>query len=270
MANDEGAHSDNLAVLPNLRDIGGAHAGNNWRVRPSIVYRSIELHRLPADDHKFGLLGIKTIYDLRTAAERIAAPDPQLDGVSSCALDVLADSATALPANLATAIDDQGTIPRIGEALGGGRAGEMMVDTYRQIISLPSALASYRSLFEGLAGGYPSPSLFHCTTGKDRTGWAAAALLSILGVDRSEVYRDYLLTNDQLIPALHPVFAKFEAAGGDPDVLRHVLGVDRSYLDAAFDEMDKRYGNIEGYFVDGLKLEEHAITALKEQLLEPR
>lgn len=235
-----------------------------------MVYRSIELHRLPADDPKFGLLGIKTVYDLRTAAERSAAPDPQLDGVDSYALDVLADSATALPANLATVIDDQDAIAQIGEALGGGRASEMMVDTYRQIISLPSALASYRSLFEGLAGGYPSPSLFHCTTGKDRTGWAAAALLSILGVDRFDIYRDYLLTNEQLIPALHPVFAKFEAAGGDPDVLRHVLGVDRSYLDAAFDEMDKRYTDIEGYFVDGLKLEEGTITSLKEQLLQPR
>ncbi|WP_349307268.1 tyrosine-protein phosphatase [Rhodococcus sp. IEGM 1379] len=128
----------------------------------------------------------------------------------------------------------------------------------------------YRSLFEGLAGRYPSPSLFHCTTGKDRTGWAAAALLSILGVDRSDIYHDYLLTNEQLIPALHPVFIKFEAAGGDPELLRYILGVEKESLDTAFDEMEKRYSNIEGYFADGLKVEESTVATLEERLLEPR
>ncbi|WP_349307269.1 tyrosine-protein phosphatase [Rhodococcus sp. IEGM 1379] len=113
---------------------------NDWRVRSSIVYRSNELHRLPAGDYKFGLLGVKTIYDLHTEVERSTAPDPQFDGVSSYALDVLADATTAISANLASVIDNKVAVAQATKELGDGRAAEMMIDTYRQIISLPSVL----------------------------------------------------------------------------------------------------------------------------------
>ena len=39
------------------------------------------------------------------------------------------------------------------------------------------------------------PQLFHCTAGKDRTGFAAALVLLSLGVDREQVMVDFLLSN---------------------------------------------------------------------------
>ena len=60
-----------------------------------------------------------------------------------------------------------------------------------------------------------------------------------MGVPTDDVYREYLLTNDQLIPALEPIFTAFAAAGGDPAVLRPVLGVDRAYLERAFSAMQR-------------------------------
>lgn len=59
-----------------------------------------------------------------------------------------------------------------------------------------------------------------------------------------------------------PLFDDFAAAGGDPDLLRPVLGVDRSYLDAAFDEMRSVYGDVDGYVTDGLGLD----TDLRKRL----
>jgi protein-tyrosine phosphatase len=43
------------------------------------------------------------------------------------------------------------------------------------------------------------PILFHCSAGKDRTGIASALLLSALGVDRKDIFDDYMLTNKALI-----------------------------------------------------------------------
>lgn len=262
-------HPYAVAGVPNLRDLGGWPTGNGGRVRGSMVYRSTELYRLGVSGREsFDQLGIKTVYDLRTAAERSAAPDPRLEGVADLPLDVLADSATALPANLAKVFTDPDAVAQMSEALAGGRGIEIMTGTYRQIISLPSALAAYRQLFTGLAGAQPVPSLFHCTTGKDRTGWAAAALLSLLGVAPADVYRDYLLTNDQLLPALHPVFAGFEASGGDPSVLHPVLGVEKVYLDTAFEVMHNQFGDIEGYFTTGLGLERSTLQSLRDNFIE--
>jgi protein-tyrosine phosphatase len=81
-------------------------------------------------------------------------------------------------------------------------------------VSLPSALSAYREFFSTIARDAQRPALFHCTTGKDRTGWPAAATLLLLGVSEEDVFYDYELTNRDLLPASKPVFEQLRAAGG--------------------------------------------------------
>ena len=256
-----------VASVPNLRDVGGWPARDGAFVRRGLVYRSVALHRLAdADLWAIEALGLRTVYDLRTEAERTAEPDRSLDGVEEVVADVLADSQDAAPAELANLLSD----PKQARALlGGGKVDALVAGAYREIVSLPSALAAYRELFTGLGDGDRRPVLYHCTTGKDRTGWATAALLSLLGVDRELVTREYLLTNAQLVPALAPIFARFAAAGGDRDLLEPVLGVQASYLEASFAEMRDRFGTIEGYFADGLGIDAAAQAALRAAFLDP-
>ena len=113
------------------------------------------------------------------------------------------------------------------------------------------------------------PVLFHCTTVKDRNGWAAASTMLFLGVSKEDVLHDYLLTNRDLLPALQPVYERFRAAGGDPHLLDPVLGVERAYLEAALDEMHARFGSCEGYFADGLHIDAATQQRLREALIEP-
>jgi protein-tyrosine phosphatase len=80
--------------------------------------------------------------------------------------------------------------------LGDGKATALFVTIYRDFISLPSARQSYRQLFDEFGNSSDVPALFHCTTGKDRTGWAAAALLTLLGLPKEQVYQDYMRSND--------------------------------------------------------------------------
>jgi protein-tyrosine phosphatase len=139
----------------------------------------------------------------------------------------------------------------------------------REIVCLPSALTAYRQFFLGLADPAARPALFHCTTGKDRTGWGAAALLMLLGVSDVDVLRDYLLTNDELLPALHAIFDRFAAAGGDPALLRPVLGVREQYLTTALDEMRARWGTIQRYFDEGLGIDAVDRQRLRDAFVEP-
>ena len=89
----------------------------------------------------------------------------------------------------------------------------------------------------------------------------------LLGVSDEDVLAEYLLTNDLLLPALQPLFEQFADAGGDPGVLVPVFGVDPSYLGAALDEMDHRFGSIEDYFSTGLGLGAPTIDALRQGFL---
>jgi protein-tyrosine phosphatase len=254
-----------IASLPNLRDVGGWTTRAGDRVRRGLAYRSVELARLTDTDMAVvAVLGLRTVYDLRTASERALEPDRLPDGAELVVADVLADSADAAPAELAGLLSDPATAQA---RLGDGKAEAIFAQGYRQIVSLPSALDAYRSLYTGLADPARRPALFHCTTGKDRTGWASAALLSLLGVERDLVLQEYLLTNDELVPALEPIFDQFEAAGGDRALLLPILGVHASYLQAAFDELDARYGTIERYFSEGLGLDRSAQDALRAEFL---
>lgn len=257
-----------VSSLPNLRDLGG-YRGHGGRVVVSDrLYRSTDFRSMAtADLPTFESLGVRTIYDLRSEAERTALPDPALPDVADIHLDVLADSETAVPANLQQFFSDPETVKMASRELAGGKAADAIAATYRGMVSLPSAVRSYRGYYQGLLGEYDGPSLFHCTTGKDRTGWAAASLLALLGVDKDDIYHDYMLTNERLIPALKPIFDDFAAAGGDPDVLLPILGVDPSYLDGAFDEVRQKYSDIEGYFVAGLGFDDAALTTLRDTYL---
>ena len=46
------------------------------------------------------------------------------------------------------------------------------------------------------------------------TGWAAASLLSLCGVSDEDVMKEYLLTNEELLPRLQSVLDKFKAGKG--------------------------------------------------------
>ncbi len=153
-------------------------------------------------------------------------------------------------------------------ALGDGKALALFSEAYRQIAGLPSAQAAYRVLFSGIDPEAGRPALFHCTTGKDRTGWAAAAMLTLLGVPEVLVMREYLLTNDQLLPSLQPMFDRFREQGGDTDVLRQVMGVEPAYLTAAMDQMRTDFGTIEEYFERGLGIDADGQQSLRAALVE--
>ncbi|MBN8868040.1 MAG: tyrosine-protein phosphatase [Solirubrobacterales bacterium] len=255
-----------VETLPNLRDLGGYSTADGRTVRRGRLYRSVLLGRLSDSDvRKVEELGLRTVFDFRTAAEYEAAPDRKV-GAREINLDVLADRTGEGPASLLAKMDDP---EAIRASLDDGKGAEMMRSAYRELIELPSADLAYRTFFTELASTETVPALFHCTTGKDRTGWAAASTLLFLGVGEEDVFHDYLQTNEQLLPALKPLLDQFASIGGDPAALRPVLGVDRAYLRTAIDVMTERYGSIEGYMREGLDLDEELLLTLKDRLLAP-
>ena len=255
-----------ITAVPNLRDLGGWQTREGGRVRYRMLYRSAALDRLHKDDEGiFARLGIGSVYDLRIEEERKERPDRIPSNTEYVVVDVLKDSADAAPAQLMRLPSD----PKLAEEmLGGGKALPLFENGYRDIVTLPSALAGYKRLFSDLSLVEHRPALFHCTTGKDRTGWAAASMLMLLGVPDEVVMHEYLLTNEQLLPAKKPAFDRFESMGGDPELLLPVFGVRKEYLEAALDEMRLRHGTIERYFIDGLGLDAKVLEALRVAFIE--
>ena len=254
-----------ISSVPNLRDLGGYKTEGGATVAKGLVYRSNQISGIKPDDMKeLDTLHLKAVYDLRTVEEKERHPDELPSGADYIWLDVLADSPQAGPAQLEPLIKDP---KKANAALGGGKAEERFRQSYREFVSLPSARREFSKLFLDLAKEKQLPAVFHCTTGKDRTGWAAAALLTLLGVPRDTVYEDYLRSNDYIIPAYQKMIDGFVKAGGDPSIPESILGVKKEYLDAAFDEMQTKYGSIEKYFSEGLGIDATQQKAIRDLYL---
>ena len=180
-------------------------------------------------------------------------------------LDLLVDSGEADPAAVFALMEDP---PRASAELGDGGTQRFYVATYRDMIRLQSARDGYARMYRTLADPDARPALVHCTTGKDRTGWAVAALLLFLGVPESDVVDEYMISDLEVRRAFQHVVDDFVARGGSRDVIEPLMSVHPSFLEAALEAMHADYGSIDSYFTDGLGLEAEVLEALRKAFLE--
>lgn len=261
----EPGQSLGIDSVPNLRDLGGYKTLDGATIIRGFLYRSNQLSPIsPSDMNKLTALDLKNVYDLRTEAERTHLPDEIPPGVNDVWLNVLADHSGGAAANLSALLQKP---EEANDALGGGKVEAMFEEIYRELITLPSAKAGYRELYLSIGDQGNLPGLFHCTTGKDRTGWAAAALLTLLGVPKETVREDYLRSNDYILPFYKKTIDAFVAAGGERAIPEAVFGVKAEYLEASFNEMQKEYGTIETYFSEGLGIDAAGQKALRNLYL---
>ena len=254
-----------ISAVPNLRDIGAYETRDGLTVARGLVYRSDAFNPMSSEDIKqLERVGLKNAYDLRTTSETKAKPDQLPPGVHYHQLNVLADAESAAPAELSALLHEP---EKANVTLGDGKIETLFIEGYREFVSLPSARESYRTLFMSLADRQKLPAVFHCTTGKDRTGWATAALLTLLGVPKETFMAYFLHSNEYTLPQFQHVIDGFVAAGGDRDIPVAIFGVKAEYLEASFDELQERYGTIEKYFAEGLGTDTAGQQALRDLLL---
>jgi protein-tyrosine phosphatase len=265
-AGSEEKPSVRLGSLANFRDVGGHATRDGRRVRTGILYRSGALDGLePADAEALERLGIRTIYDLRTRAEWDQRPDRMPRGARHVGLDVLDGLQHGTPTRIMALMADPAAAR---EHLGEGKGADMFFGQYRGFVALEAARRAYGRVFADLTDPACRPALIHCMGGKDRTGWAAASLLLLLGVPDGDVLEDYLASNTYLRPGFQQFFDDFEARGGEPNLLSQFFWVRPDYLEVALDEVKRIYGSIESYFAKGLRLGDAGVAALWETFLE--
>lgn len=265
-SNSEPGQSLGIASVPNLRDLGGYETTDGAIIVHGLLYRSNQLSPISPDDMmKFAELNLKNDYDLRTETERTPSPDQLPEGVNNIWLDVLKDAKGSAPTNLLALLQN----PEEGnKELGDGKIEAVFIKSYRDFVSLSSAKTAYHELFTSLADKNKLPALFHCTTGKDRTGWAAAALLNLLDIPKETIMKDYLRSNEYILPLYKGVIDAFVDGGGEPNIPQAIFGIKEEYLEASFDEMETKYGSIENYFSEALGINATTQKALRNIYLK--
>jgi protein-tyrosine phosphatase len=250
-----------LPSASNFRDVGGYRTEDGHWVRMGAAYRSNGLAALTASDYdRLGALDLKLVCDLRLEEERRKLPDPEIRNGSA--------SVDTLWADVAADSGHRGSGLRVlmnsGDDVG---VLNFMKGAYRDFVDLPSAKSAYHRLFMRLAEPGSLPTVFHCTAGKDRTGWAQAVLLTILHVPRKTIIEDYVLTDRYMSAGALEQIRK-SMPGVDVAMSRELTAADPVYLQTAFAEVNERYGSFEGYLQQGLQLDARTIQRIRANFLQ--
>lgn len=229
-----------MKYIRNFRDLGGIPAENGRVVKSGCFYRCATLQEASKEDiAKIQTLGIRIAFDFRDPAEEF----PNEKEVYAAANLHRFNYPMALNNEKLFKLQQNRGI----RALFARITLDDVKDTYR---TLPFDNEGYRAVFKAMQTGNV-PFLFHCSAGKDRTGVCAALILTLLGASEEIVLEDYMISlkvRDYVArqagrtipkPVRSYMLKRLEA----------LLIVAPELLAAAKEEILKRYGSFEEYFL---------------------
>jgi protein-tyrosine phosphatase len=212
----------------NFRDLGGYPARGGTTTLGKL-YRSDALSDLTEQDTARLLdLGLSTVVDLRHEQELVDSP-----GVFA-----LHDTVRYHHNPVAT-LDSNGLPPH--------ERMRMLDFAAHNIAMARDSSETFAFLFHLLAKTDSYPLVFHCAGGRDRTGVAAALILTAAGVSRDDIVADYLASEEYLVPRMARMRADYVSRGIDPEPIMANLRLREAYLVALLDMLDNDFHGIDGY-----------------------
>ena len=242
----------------NLRDFGGYMTADGRSVNRGMLFRCGLMTDIPVSAYEdFAALNLGVICDLRSQQEVDESPTPDAEPFHCRVhIPIWPGSSTQFHETA------RETRPTPGEFV------DFMAQVTREIAR--DHVEAYKQLASELLNterGF----LLHCSAGKDRTGFGAAIILSMLGVDEETVMQDYLISNQasELAVRMKARMLEQMTMNGQPipvndEVVAIMSGVQQHYLQGAFAELEEHYGGVRGY------LEAIGISAAEESELKKR
>src|SRR5699024_2781497 len=220
-----------------------------------------------ADTAKLAELGLVVSIDFRDPYERRSDGEDTLPiGVEALKLPIL-DFDTPEVKGLVASIT-AGDTAALKNTLADGGTARLMTRVYEQMVTQPTAHAGFGTALTRIANlDADMAGLYHCHSGKDRTGWMTAIVYSALGVDRDVIFDDYLASHRYLAALNEKLFEQVSAAGYDAELVRPFMEQRTAYLQAAFDRAEQEYGSMDDYLTGGLGAAPATLDALRTLLI---
>ena len=247
----------------NFRDLGGFPAADGRQVKWGMFYRADKLSDLTERDLRYlNSINLQTVVDLRSEEEVAGAPDVLPQGVDYVHLPIYNE-----------AEDTNNIKGRIMEGLfPQDEADNLLVEVNKLLGS--SEAYRFQPFIDLVTGGDGVPLAYHCTSGKDRTGFATYLILHTLGVDSALIFDDYLMSNyyrfDRNRKNLRKANLGQYVKPVDPEVLKPLMLVDPKYLQAAVDVIEEEYGTVEAFMEQQYGITDTVREQLRDRYLYPR
>ncbi|MDO4305878.1 MAG: tyrosine-protein phosphatase [Eubacteriales bacterium] len=253
-----------LQSLPNTRDLGAITVRDGRHILPRKLLRSGNLYHMSLLDQAVLMneYHLSTVIDLRNCFERERRPDMIPEGVIYHEIPIVDEESVRIPRN-------QGIADVIMNFQ--GDPDEFMIRQYQSLIRDQFSVKQYARFLDLLLRQDDGAVLWHCSTGKDRTGVGTALLLCALGASKEDVLEDFMKTNACLENDMEYIIRLMETKTivdpGIMDRINSLYRVKEEYLDAVFDTIEQNYGSVERFLRKALYLTPKAMEDLQNKYL---
>ena len=263
-------HSIHLNTIRNARELGGYRAADGRMIKSGLLLRTARLCGISDADIATlrDDLSLGHIIDLRMTLELTGAEDPPIENAAYHHLEVIVPT----PSVKAAPDVDLSSLSQAQIAELCVLSGLPDEDMYIGVLNSETGKKAYSDFLRVLLDCEPDRAvLWHCTSGKDRTGLAAMLLLFALGADEELIMRDYLLSNDYNAERIAAAATLFRERGYDEAFVRKAVlimeSVDGIFMRRAIDFMNSAYGSPISYIREGLGISPSEIEYLKAKYL---
>ena len=272
-ANAYNKHSIGLTSVRNARELGGYKTKDGRTVKFGKLLRTGELTDLSSADRKKleQKYHVKKIVDFRSYRNIIMdGQDPELKNATrahypySSTLNLL-----LTPKGLEFGTDMLVDITR--EGYQGGLIDSYYREGYKTMYVSEDGIAMFQGFFHELLDANGATVLWHCVSGKDRTGNAAAMLLYVLGVDRETIIQDFLLTNSYVKGAQQETYDKVYRMTKNKTLAKDISQKDavrRSWIEVSFETIETQYGSVDNFLKKEVGLTKQDIQKLQNAYLQ--
>ncbi|MDO4912705.1 MAG: tyrosine-protein phosphatase [Lactobacillus sp.] len=250
----------------NFRELGGYKTLDNRTIKTHKLLRSGHWADLSHEDMEFlKEYGASTIVDFRSKAEVTKQPDRVPDGVDYHFDPVFSE-------DLTKSSKDESELLLASKDDGNYGIDHMLL-AYDDMITADSSRAAYQDLFAKLLANDQEKEalVFHCTAGKDRTGFGALLILSALNLPLSTIKEDYLLTNTIINDYVQSLLDKAKADGANENQLqtiKDIQSVRSEYFDHVVNTIQNEFGDVKNYLHQNLKLSNEDLDELRDLYLD--
>jgi protein-tyrosine phosphatase len=229
----------------NFRDMGGIRAGDGRTLRWRRLFRSGEPLRMSAAE-----------------AARLRAEAP-----IRTVIDLRSEDEANHPRGLGPLIDD--AVTRHHFPMGDPRSKYEARTSGEWDPGYPGLMEdrgpAWASIVNILASEDAYPVVFHCVTGKDRTGVLGALILDALGVDEATILEDFALSQRGMDRLIADLRARGKITDENPP--NPALGVPVPAMQLMLDALRAKHGNAAN-FLGAHGVEEGTLARLADLLLE--
>lgn len=246
-----------LKCQKNMRSLEGYRMKDGRVIRKGL-YRSGNLTHMQEEDKAIlRELGIRDIVDFRSSEEVEEDPTPSLPFLRNHHISALHTVDGLENFYFFMLLKPHSTSEDIMNV------SSFVRDGYQ---TLPFHNEAFQKVFDLMLASEDA-ILFHCSSGKDRTGVMAALILKLLGASEETIYEDYMVSNDYIMKQTKEHLQAQHYSRDAYETALYVCTVHPEFLQQSFDAILMKYDNFMTFFEQEYHLTKEKIKFIQNKYL---